>query len=100
MFFQAYLKQRTFTIRQLLTRNTQRYLCLLVLLILALPEAHACGGLSAEHKLFFTSLPDPLPDADVVAKVILLGAMAIGMAIQNLAALYFVKRYLGFFPIG
>ena len=27
-------------------------------------------------------------------------AMAIGMAIQNLAALYFVKRYLGFFPIG
>ncbi|WP_321349472.1 hypothetical protein [Halopseudomonas oceani] len=58
--------------RQLLTRNTQRYLCLLVLLILALPEAHACGGLSAEHKLFFTSLPDPLPDADVVAKVILL----------------------------
>ncbi|MDN4732915.1 polysaccharide biosynthesis C-terminal domain-containing protein [Vibrio parahaemolyticus] len=27
-------------------------------------------------------------------------AMAIGMAIQNLAALYFVKRYLGFFPVG
>ncbi|MBS9940654.1 oligosaccharide flippase family protein [Vibrio alginolyticus] len=27
-------------------------------------------------------------------------AMAIGIAIQNLAALYFVKRYLGFFPIG
>ncbi len=27
-------------------------------------------------------------------------AMAIGMAIQNLAALYFVKRYLGFFPLG
>ncbi|MCG6224388.1 oligosaccharide flippase family protein [Vibrio antiquarius] len=27
-------------------------------------------------------------------------AMAVGMAIQNLAALYFVKRYLGFFPIG
>ncbi len=27
-------------------------------------------------------------------------AIAIGMAIQNLAALYFVKRYLGFFPIG
>ncbi|MHA2738736.1 oligosaccharide flippase family protein [Vibrio harveyi] len=27
-------------------------------------------------------------------------AMAIGLAIQNLAALYFVKRYLGFFPVG
>ena len=27
-------------------------------------------------------------------------AMATGMAIQNLAALYFVKRYLGFFPVG
>lgn len=27
-------------------------------------------------------------------------AIAIGMAIQNLAALYFVKRYLGFFPVG
>ncbi len=27
-------------------------------------------------------------------------AMAIGMAIQNLAALFFVKRYLGFFPVG
>lgn len=27
-------------------------------------------------------------------------AMAIGMAIQNLTALYFVKRYLGFFPVG
>ena len=72
MFFQAYLKQRTFTMRQLLTKNTQRYLCLLVLLILALPEAHACRGRSAENKLFFTNLPDPLPDADVVAKVILL----------------------------
>ena len=27
-------------------------------------------------------------------------AIAIGLAIQNLAALYFVKRYLGFFPVG
>ncbi len=27
-------------------------------------------------------------------------AMAIGMAIQNFASLYFVKRYLGFFPVG
>ncbi len=27
-------------------------------------------------------------------------AMATGMAIQNVAALYFVKRYLGFFPVG
>jgi O-antigen/teichoic acid export membrane protein len=27
-------------------------------------------------------------------------AMAIGLAIQNLAALYFVKRHLGFFPVG
>ncbi|BDX18128.1 hypothetical protein MFKK_09380 [Halopseudomonas aestusnigri] len=72
MFFQTYLKQRTFTMRQLLTNNTLRYLCLLVLLILVLPEAHACRGRSVENKLFFTNLPDPLPDADVVAKVILL----------------------------
>ncbi len=27
-------------------------------------------------------------------------SIAIGMAIQNLAALYYVKRYLGFVPIG
>ena len=27
-------------------------------------------------------------------------AMAVGLAIQNLAALYYVKRYLGFFPVG
>ena len=27
-------------------------------------------------------------------------AIAVGLAIQNLAALYFVKRYLGFFPVG
>ncbi|KKN95276.1 hypothetical protein LCGC14_0180890 [marine sediment metagenome] len=58
--------------RQLLTKNTLRYLCVLALLILTIPQAHACGGLSAENKLFFTNLPNPLPDADVIAKVVLL----------------------------
>jgi len=58
--------------RQFLTKNTLRYLCVLVLFSLALPQAHACRGPSLEYRLFFANLPDPLPDADIVAKVILL----------------------------
>ncbi|MGI3129021.1 hypothetical protein ACRSLK_01335 [Halopseudomonas pachastrellae] len=58
--------------RQLMTKNILRYLCVLVLSSLSLPQAHACRGPSLEDRLFFANLPAPLPDSDVVAKVILL----------------------------
>ena len=39
---------------------------------LVAPQAHACRGASEEHTLFFETIPNPQPDADVIAKVTLL----------------------------
>ncbi|OOG35867.1 hypothetical protein [Polaromonas sp. A23] len=47
-----------------------RYLIALVFcLLLVPPQVHACLGASLSHKLFFETIPNPQPDADVIAKV-------------------------------
>jgi len=37
--------------------------------LLTFPQAHACLGPSLEFTLFFETIPNPQPDADVIAKV-------------------------------
>jgi hypothetical protein len=50
-----------------------RYLITLVCsFLLATPQANACRGLSMESTLFFKTIPNPTPDADLIAKVALL----------------------------
>jgi len=50
-----------------------RYLIALVFcVLLALSQAHACLGPSGEKTLFFKAIPNPPPDADVIAEVDLL----------------------------
>jgi hypothetical protein len=50
-----------------------RYLIALVLCVLLAPlQVHACLGASSEDTLFFDPIPEMQPDADVIAKVILL----------------------------
>ncbi|MDR2637334.1 MAG: hypothetical protein LBB55_03270 [Zoogloeaceae bacterium] len=47
-----------------------RYLIALAFcFLLASPQAHACQGVFAHVSLFFDAIPDPQPDADVIAKV-------------------------------
>ncbi|MDO6388458.1 hypothetical protein [Uliginosibacterium sp. 31-12] len=38
-------------------------------LLLISPQVHACRGASVEDTLFFKSIPDPQPDADLIANV-------------------------------
>lgn len=50
-----------------------RYLIALVLCVLMAPtQAHACRGASLENTLFFETIPDLQPDVDVIANVTLL----------------------------
>lgn len=47
-----------------------RYLIVLVCCILLAPtQADACLGASMEHTFFFETIPDPQPDADVIAVI-------------------------------
>ncbi|MES2585197.1 MAG: hypothetical protein V4627_20910 [Pseudomonadota bacterium] len=41
-------------------------------LVLVSPQVHACPGFLAESTIFFVTIPNPLPNADVIAKVSLL----------------------------
>lgn len=41
-------------------------------LLMLSSQVHACRGPSHEYSLFFVTIPDPQPDADVIAKVSLL----------------------------
>jgi hypothetical protein len=50
-----------------------RYLIALVLCVLLAPtQVHACQGAILEDTLFFDAIPEVQPDADVIAKVVLL----------------------------
>lgn len=50
-----------------------RYLIALVLCVMLVPtQVHACRGASMEDTLFFETIPNLQPDADVIAKVTLL----------------------------
>jgi len=53
-----------------LLETHMRYLIALVFcLLMASPSAHACASQNDLRSLFFGSIPDPQPDADVIAKV-------------------------------
>lgn len=50
-----------------------RYLIALAsYVLLASSHAYACLGLNAENTLFFKTIPNPLPVADVIAEMVLL----------------------------
>jgi len=53
-----------------LSEQHMRYLIALVFcFLLASPQTHACDGPFGHKALFFWAVPDPQPDADVIAKV-------------------------------
>lgn len=55
-----------------------RYLISLVLCVLLAPtQVHACLGATFEHTLFFDAIPNMQPDADVIAKVSLLNVSVV-----------------------
>ncbi len=54
---------------QLSVKNMHYLMVLATCFLLASPQAHACRGISFEYRLFFETLPNPQPEADVIAKV-------------------------------
>jgi hypothetical protein len=50
-----------------------RYFTALIIFLLILsPQVHACRSVSASYFIFFKTIPDPPPDADVIAKISIL----------------------------
>ncbi|MDR3159710.1 MAG: hypothetical protein LBU11_12075 [Zoogloeaceae bacterium] len=58
------------------------FLALAFCFLLASPQAHACHP-GLEESLFFSVIPDPQPDADVIAKVSLSNVDGTGMAMAT-----------------
>ena len=57
-----------------------RYLIIFVFCVLLAPlQAQACRGPSMENTLFFTAIPNPPPDADVIAEVALLDVSVLNL---------------------
>jgi hypothetical protein len=69
-----------------------RYLIALAFcFLLASPQAHACPGVFADESLFFDAIPDPQPDADVIAKVSLSNVIYDGSVIVTATVMQVLK---------